>query len=128
MAFEKLLSPVRIFELDDEIGKRIEGDGSVKNRSALLEHLQDLGVRMHPATNTLEITDTHVRAENLMTHQEELYEADLVVQALDYRPEKDLEDIIRGCAEKVIAIGDCTGIGNIIGATTDAWEAVWNLT
>ena len=56
MAFEKLLSPVRIFELDDEIGKRIEGDGSVKNRSALLEHLQDLGVRMHPATNTLEIT------------------------------------------------------------------------
>ena len=30
---------------------------------------------MHPSTSTLEITDTHARAGNLMMHQEELWEA-----------------------------------------------------
>ena len=118
---------VRIFELDDEIGKRIEGDGSVKNKSALLEHLEKLNVKMHPSTNTLEITDTEVRAENLETHKAETYSADLVVQALGYRPDKRLAEIFEGTAGKVVSIGDCTGIGNIIGATTDAYEAVWNL-
>ena len=118
---------VRIFELDDEIGKRISGDGSVKNRSALLEHMAELNVKMHPSMNTKEITDTEIVAENLVSHEMETYEADLVVQALGYRPDNSLLDAFDGCAEKVIAIGDCTGIGNIIGATSDAYEAVWNL-
>ncbi len=118
---------VRIFELDDAIGKRIEGDGSVKNKTALLEHLEKLNVSMHPSMNTLEITDTEVLAENLANGSKETFPADLVVQALGYRPNNHLADTLAGCADKVIAIGDCTGIGNIIGATTDAFEAVWNL-
>ncbi|MCR5449352.1 MAG: NAD(P)/FAD-dependent oxidoreductase [Solobacterium sp.] len=118
---------VRVFELDDEIGKRIKGDGANKNKAALLEHLEAKNVRLHPSMNTLEIRDNTVIAENLVTHETETYEADLVVQALGYRPDRSLSEVLNGCAEKVIEIGDCTGIGNIIGATTDAYEAVWNL-
>lgn len=118
---------VRIFELDDEIGKRIAGDGSIKNKAALLIRLEELHAEMHPSMNTTEITDTEIHAVNLQTQQTETYEADLVVQALGYRPDGRLKDVLEGCAEHVIAIGDCTGIGNIIGATTEAYEAVWNL-
>lgn len=64
---------------------------------------------------------------NLQTQQTETYEADLVVQAIGYRPDGRLKDVLEGCVEHVIAIGDCTGIGNIIGAATEAYEAVWNL-
>ena len=53
--------------------------------------------------------------------------SDLVVQVLGYRPDKRLAEVFEGTAEKVVSIGDCTGIGNIISATTDAYEAVWNL-
>ncbi len=120
-------SAVRIFELDDEIGKRISGDGSVKNKAALLEHLEALKVNMHPAFNTKEITDTTVTGENLKTNETETYEADLIVQALGYRPDNSLADVFAGTAEKVLSIGDCTGIDNVIGATTEAYEAVWNL-
>ena len=63
----------------------------------------------------------------MITHETETYQADLVVQALGYRPDQTLSEMFRGCAEKVVEIGDCTGIGNIIGATTDAYEAVWVL-
>lgn len=118
---------VRIFELDDEIGKRIEGDGSVKNKAALLEHLNALNVSMHPSMNTVEITETEVKAVNLASGETEVYEADLVVQALGYRPDSSLEECLRDTAEKVLMIGDCTGISNIIGATSDAYQAVWNL-
>lgn len=118
---------VRIFELDDEIGKRISGDGSVKNKAALLEHLEALHVHMHPSLNTTEITDTGIKAENLVTKETETYEADLIVQALGYKPDNHLADVFKDTAEKVIAIGDCTGIDNVIGATTEAYEAVWNL-
>ena len=118
---------VRIFELDDEIGKRITGDGSIKNRTALLEKLEELGVQMHPSTNTLEIRDEDVLTENVATKEQNTYTADLVVQALGYRPDNTLAEACKGICEKVISIGDCTGIGNIIGATTDAYEAVWNL-
>ncbi|MBQ3459993.1 MAG: FAD-dependent oxidoreductase [Solobacterium sp.] len=118
---------VKIFELDDEIGKRISGDGSVKNKSALLEHLAELNVGMYPSTNTLEIRDTEVIAENTEDKTKTAFTADLIVQALGYRPDNHLAEVFKDCAEKVIEIGDCTGIGNIIGATTDAYEAVWNL-
>ncbi|MBE6123509.1 MAG: hypothetical protein E7190_12475 [Erysipelotrichaceae bacterium] len=43
---------VRIFELDDEIGKRIAGDGSIKNNAALLIRLEELHAEMHPSMNT----------------------------------------------------------------------------
>ena len=112
---------VRIFELDDEIGKRIAGDGSIKNKAALLIRLEELHAEMHPSM------DTEIHAVNLQTQQTETYEANLVVQALGYRPDGCLKDVLEGCAEHVIAIGDCTGIGNIIGAATEAYEAVWNL-
>lgn len=118
---------VSIFELDDAIGKRITGDGSIKNRSALLEHLEELKVKMYPSTNTLGIQDDVVLAENLATKETASYPADLVVQALGYRPNNSLSDRFSGIAEKVVSIGDCTGIDNIIGATTEAYQAVWNL-
>ncbi len=118
---------VRIFELDDVIGKRITGDGSIKNRTALLEKLEDLNVQMHPSTNTLEIKEKEVLTENVITKQKEAFEADLIVQALGYKPQNNLGESCKEICEKVISIGDCTGIGNIIGATTDAYEAVWNL-
>lgn len=118
---------VHILELDDEIGKRIEGDGSIKNKAALLERLAELRVGMHPATNTLEIGDDAVMTENLTTHEQVSFPADVVVQALGYRPDGRVAEALAGTAEKVIAIGDCTGIGNIIGATADAYKAVWNL-
>lgn len=73
---------VRIFELDDEIGKRIAGDGSIKNKAALLIRLEELHAEMHPSMNTTEITDSKIHAVNLQTQQTETYEADLVVQAL----------------------------------------------
>lgn len=118
---------VRIFELADEIGKSITGDGSIKNKAALLEELDEIGVVMHPSVNTLEVTENTIKAENLITHEIEEYEADLIVQALGYRPDTNLIEVFKGCAKKVIGIGDCTGIGNIIGATADAYEAIWNL-
>ncbi len=118
---------VSVFELDDEIGKRITGDGAVKNKAALLEHLNKLNVKMYPSMNTQEITDKNVTAVNLAENRKESFEADLVVQALGYRPDSSLADMFKDTAERVISIGDCTGIGNIIGATTDAYEAVWNL-
>lgn len=118
---------VRIFELDDEIGKRISADGSVKNKAALLEYLEELNVKMHPSMNTVEITDTQIKAINLVTNETEVYEADLIVQALGYRPDNHLSEVFKDTAEKVISIGDCTSIGNIIGATAEAYEAVWNL-
>ena len=48
-------------------------------------------------------------------------------QALGYKPQNNLGESCKEICDKVICIGDCTGIGNIIGATTDAYEAVWNL-
>ena len=118
---------VRIFELDDAIGKRISGDGSLKNKAALLLKLEALHVAMHPSMNTKEITDTQVIADNLAEGKEEAYDADLVVQALGCKPDGSLAKELEGTAERVIAIGDCTGIGNIVGATADAYAAVWNL-
>ncbi len=118
---------VAIFELDDEIGKRITGDGSVKNKAALLEHLAALNVSMCPATNTLSVNVDKITAENLQTHETTDFPADLVVQALGYRPDGRLTEVLAGTAPHVLAIGDCTGIDNIIGATTEAYEAVWNL-
>ncbi|MCR5795513.1 MAG: NAD(P)/FAD-dependent oxidoreductase [Solobacterium sp.] len=118
---------VSVFELDDAIGKRISGDGSLKNKAALLEHLAELNVSLFPSTNTLEIREDEVIAENIETKEKKSYKADLVVQALGYRPDGSLIEKLSGTAEKVLAIGDCTSIGNIIGATTEAYEAVWDL-
>ncbi len=118
---------VSIFELDDAIGKRIAGDGALKNKAALLEHLETLNVKLYPSTNTLEIRDGEVLAENTETKEQSVYKADLVVQALGYRPDGSLAEMLKDTAEHVISIGDCTGIGNIIKATSDAYEAVWNL-
>lgn len=118
---------VHLYELDDEIGKRITGDGPVKNKAALLESLTKSGVFFHPSLNTKEITDTEIIADNLKTGETECLKADLIVQALGYKPDNTLAEKLDGLAEKVISIGDCTGIDNIIGATTEAYEAVWNL-
>ncbi len=120
-------SVVSIFELDDEIGKRISGDGSVKNKAALLEHLEKLNVHMYPSRNTLEVRKDSVIAENTETKETETYPADLVVQTLGYRPYREYAEAFTGLDIKVVSIGDCTGIGNIIGATTEAYETVWNL-
>ena len=51
----------------------------------------------------------------------------IVLTGVGYRPDQSLSEAFEGAADKVISIGDCTGIGNIIGATTDAYEAVWDL-
>ena len=53
--------------------------------------------------NTLEITDSEVVAENLKSSTKETFKADLIVQALGYRPDSRLTDALKDCAEKVIA-------------------------
>ena len=89
---------VSIFELDDEIAKRISGDGPIKNKSVLLESLTARGVKMYPATNTLEIWEKEVLAENVLTKEQAVYPADLVVQALGYRPNQSLLERFAGSA------------------------------
>ena len=71
--------------------------------------------------------ENDVLTENIAAKEQDTYTADLVVQALGYKPDNTLAEACKGICEKVISIGDCTGIGNIIGATADAYEAVWNL-
>ncbi len=118
---------VTVLELDDAIGKRISGDGAVKNKAALLERLEALNVKLVPSANTLEIRADCVEVEHTTTKERTLYPAELVVQALGYRPNRSLTEQFADVAEKVLCIGDCTEIGNVIGATTAAYEAVWRL-
>lgn len=118
---------VDIIELDDAVGKRVKGMGSIKNSKVLENYLRDEGVQFHVAMKTTEITDEALLAEDLSTNKIVSYPAELVVQALGYRADTSIAEKFEGEFENLIVVGDCTGVSNVGNATTAAYKAVWEV-
>lgn len=118
---------VTVVELDDEIGKRITGFGYIKNRDTLVANMRKAGAKFVTSCSTQEVTDTGIIAKNVETNEVCEIPATLVIQALGFRADTTLADKLAAKFDKVIAIGDCTGIDNVAKATRDAYNAVWDI-
>jgi 2-enoate reductase len=102
-----------------EILDSIARDINVVNRAHLLRLLAD--VRIQVNTNVLEIMDEGVVTVDKYGKRSTL-EADTVVLAVGFKPERGLLDTLRDKVAEVYAIGDCVEPRKVINAIWDGFR------
>jgi 2,4-dienoyl-CoA reductase (NADPH2) len=109
-----------------ETGGKITPEVGKKRRSEHMDRLDKLHVTLNTRVEVLRIEPTGVliRASN---GTEKQIAADNIIIAGNPVSANDLAEQIAAAGFRVKAIGDCTGLGLIAGATRDAVEAVSSL-
>lgn len=90
--------------------------------------LEAAGTVFLPSHKLLEVNHDGVCTQNTVTGEQRTIKADLVVLSLGCRPDTELYDRIKDCADyRVINIGDSAGVGRIANATESAYQAVMGI-
>jgi 2-enoate reductase len=96
-------------------------DMNLFSRLYLLDKLGALGVNMVVDTTVRRITDKGVVAIDA-EGKRRVIEADTVILATGFSPNRELEGKLKSAAPEVYAIGDCVKPGKIEGAIGAAWR------
>ena len=100
-------------------GDRLAPEVGVRRRSDHMDRLDELSVVINTNITVKRITQQGVLIENKMA-VEHLVQGDTVILAGEPVADTSLYDALKTVVPEVYAIGDCTGMGLIAGATTDA--------
>ncbi len=114
---------VEIFEMQDEIAK----NANMKNKYAVLSYITEQGVKVHLNHKLASIEGNILLFEDLAEGENKQYTADLVVLSMGVRPDKSLEEALKGKTEHLITVGDCADGRLLVHATAAAYKAVWDL-
>jgi 2,4-dienoyl-CoA reductase (NADPH2) len=96
----------------------IATDADIGTKAALLRRLGANGVEIRPF-HRLAAADGRLRFTHTLTGRESAHEADTLVYDCGSRPDRALEDALRGAGLEVRPVGDCVTTRNVIGATRD---------
>lgn len=109
-----------------EPGNKVAPEVGKKRRAEHMDRLDALKVTLNTRVHILRIEPGAVLIQS-SNGTERRIAADSVILAGHPAAATGLADELRGAGFQVKAIGDCTGLGLIAGATRDAMEAVADL-
>ena len=110
-----------------EPGNKIAPEVGKKRRAEHMDRLDSLHITLNTRVEILRIERDGVQIRSVNGTQR-LVGADNVIIAGNPEPDTALADQLAGMGFRVEAVGDCTGLGLIAGATRGATEAVARLT
>jgi 2,4-dienoyl-CoA reductase-like NADH-dependent reductase (Old Yellow Enzyme family)/thioredoxin reductase len=96
-------------------------DMNMFSRFYLMDKLAELGIEMLLNTTAQGITNKGVVVVDVEGNKQ-VVEADTIILATGFKPDKELEGKLKGVALGVYAIGDCVKPGKIWGAIESAWR------
>ncbi len=100
---------------------RLASDEEADIWRALLDVLNQHGVKQLTGTKVVEITETGVLLEKYGTTT--LYPCDTIVLALGVRKNDVLVDMLRDLVQKIVVVGDAVGTGRLLEATRSGFVA-----
>ena len=104
-------------------GERITPEVGKKRRAEHMDRLDRLKVTVNTAIRVREIRSNGLVLQSV-TGCDKLLAADQVIIAGEAQADTGLADALSGAGWPAVAIGDCSGLGLIAGATRDAADAV----
>ena len=114
---------VDIFEMQDEIAK----GANMKNKYAVMGYLVKNGVNIHLNSKLVNIENNKVTIENLNNNTNEEYDADLVVLSMGVKADKRLQELYKDQFDNLFVIGDCANGKQVVDATREGFNCIWNL-
>lgn len=115
---------VTIVEMQDTVIPEV---WNADNRNPLVFRLEESTVNVLTGHRILEFTDKGVRVED-KEGVVKFIEADMCVAAFGMRPNAEVaEKIVEKYSTAAIAIGDCTKLGQIVGAVRNGFFAGWSI-
>ncbi len=99
-----------------------------RNRMVILANLEKEGVKFLPLHQLIEVTDRGIIVKHLDKEnegKEEELDYDTVILALGSKPQPDLYEEFKDCANTVRLYGDAYKIGTLLEALRDAYNIAW---
>lgn len=103
-----------------ELLPQIARDVGITNRRALRERIREAGIAVFTSAKTQEILPAGITVE--VDGKLQTIEADTVVLAVGFKPNKNLWESLVGKVPRLHVIGDCREPDKILGAIHDAWR------